>query len=646
MSKESKDRLLEHYQRELTYLRRMGTEFAKQYPKVAGRLELGVDGSPDPHIERLLESFAFLTARIQYNLESEFPLLSTALLGALYPQFLSPVPPMTVARFELDPDQVKLTSAHVIPKHTPLKTKQGECKFRTCYPVELLPVEVTKAEFISPDKFDFISGGVSTVLRLRIQGAAPLSELAISHLRFYLNGDQTLVNTLYELLFSNVNHIRILSKESGAPGSKLPKEAILPVGFGKDEDVLPYPDNAHPGYRLLHEYFTFPEKFLFFDLDFQAQGGEHSEPFPPEADYFDILIMMDQTPKSRLTIDKNTFCLSCTPIINLFHKTTEPIRVDERHVEYLLTPDQRREKFTEIHSILSVSSTSDTDDETGNIEPFFSFSHRMGKQEANKKLAFWQARREHTGRKDIPGTQMFLSFVDLDFDSAVPPAKTVFAHTLCTNRNLAAEMPIGAYLQIEKAAPISDIFTLTKPTQRIDPPLEGKALWRLISHLSLNYLSLDNSEEVRELESISEEIRKLQSTDERRKELEKKQEKLQAKSDDRLKALHEILRLYDISEHGDAARQIEGIREMSCRKVVRRIGTEAWRGFCRGTEITLTYDESEYVGGSAFLFASVLNNFFSLYTSVNSFTRLVIKSKQRKGDWKKWPHQAGEQIVL
>ncbi|OQX27602.1 MAG: hypothetical protein BWK80_04385 [Desulfobacteraceae bacterium IS3] len=607
MSKDSKEHLLEYYQRELTYLRRRGSEFAKQYPKVAGRLELGMDGSPDPHIERMLESFAFLTARIQYNLESEFPLLSTALLGVLYPQFLNPVPSMSVARFELDPTQVKLTSAYLIPKHTSLKTRQNECRFRTSYPVELWPMEVGAAEFMSPDKFDFIKDGVSTVLRLHIvsQGEA-FSNLLIPRLRFYLNGDRILVNTLYEHLFSNV--LRIVISADGKPVLNLPADAILPVGFRSDEDVLPYPANAHSAYRLLHEYFTFPEKFLFFDLDFQKSGGFSPHSLPRDTASFDILIMMDQMPKTSLTVDKNTFCLGCTPIINLFPKTTEPIRIDERHAEYLLIPDQRREKTTEIHSIVSVSTVSESDDASGTLAPFFSFTHQVDKKD-NATLAFWQGRREPTGRKEVPGTQMFLSFVDLGFNPAVPPAKTVFAHTLCTNRNLAEEVPVGALLQIEKTAPVSDIFTLTKPTPRIDPPMEGAALWRLISHLSLNYLSLGESA-------------------------------------DSLKALQEILRLYDVSEHSDTAQQIAGIKDMSCRKVVRRIGTEAWRGFCRGIEITMTFNEREYVGTSAFLFASVLNSFFPLYTSVNSFTRLVIKSEQRKGVWKAWPPTVGEQIVL
>lgn len=595
--------LLEYYKRELTYLRKMGLAFAEQYPKVAGRLELGPDQCPDPHIERLIESFAFLTARIQYDIESEFPRLSTALLGALYPQFLSPVPSMTVARFEVDPTQGKLTSGHVIPKHTPLfaQTQQGQtCRLRTCYPVVLLPVSLNYAGFESTDKFDFLDArpNVSLVLRLRIESqTGPLEELDFNRLRFYLNGDSMLVFSLYELLFNHVVDVAILNQGSEQP-VLLPQDSILPVGFGPDEDVLPYPPNAHDGYRLLQEYFTFPEKFLFLDIDHL----KHSL----SGQFFDILFLLDQMPAERLVIDQSTFCLGCTPIINLFNKTSDPIRLDQRYSEYRINPDKRREKITEIHSIAKVSATADDRDTSMTFEPYFSFNHLM---EEKDHRSFYFARRQGTGRKDLPGTEMFLSFVDLDFNPGIPPASTVFAHTLCTNRRLAEELPAGAVLQIERAAPLSSVYTLSKPTPQIDPPLEGPSLWRLISHLSLNYLSL-------------------------------------SQGDESLKALREILRLYCFSDHPDTQHQISGIQEMSTRQVVRRVGSDAWRGFCRGIEITLVLDERLYVGSSAFLLASVLNRFFPLYVSINSFTQLIIKSKQKEGVWKKWEPMAGDQIIL
>ena len=576
------DQFLEYYKRELTYLRRMGAIFAERYPKIAARLELGIDQCPDPHIERLIEAFAFLTARIQYNLESEFPQISTALLSILYPHFLNPIPSMAIARFEVDPAQSILTTGHLIPKHTPLfaQTEQGHiCRFRTCYPLVLWPLEVTYAGFESTDHFDFldIHPEVALVLRIRIETQQEsLQELEFKYLRFFLNGDRMLVYSLYELLFVHVLYVAILPDDRKEP-IFLPQESIRPVGFEPDEEVLPYPSNAHSAYRLLQEYFTFPEKFLFFDINHLENHSSHR--------YFDILIMLDQSPSSRLTIDKNTFLLGCTPIINLFKKTTEPIRIDGRQHEYLLIPDKRREDTTEIHSILQVSASSIEEDRSKRFEPFFSFNHQMSKKDHK---AYWIARRQRSSRKDLPGTEIFLSFVDLDFNPKVPPTTTVFAHTLCTNRGLAEELPIGAILQIEESAPLSRIFILNKPTPQIDPPLNGETLWRLISHLSLNQLSLADGEES-------------------------------------LKAFKELLSLYGFSDRIDIEQQISGIREMSCKRIIRRIGKDAWRGFVKGLEITLVFDERLYVGSSAFLLASVINRFLPLYVSINSFIQLVIR---------------------
>ena len=599
----SQEDLLLYYQRELTYLRKMGAAFAARYPKVASRLELGADECADPQVERLLEGFAFLTARIQQQTDSQFPEITSALLGLLYPQFLNPVPSMAIARFDADPEQGIPTSGYVIEKHTPLfaSSHQGQtCRFRTCSPVTLWPVEVAYAGFASPAQFDFLDAAtnVATVLRLRLQcQSGTFPALALQRLRFYLHGERAMVNALYELLCCHVLRIAMLPDNSTRPVF-LPEDALVPVGFGVDEEVLPYPPHAHPGYRLLQEYFTFPEKFWFFDL-------AHLNPQVAQTTC-DILILLDQMPQERCTVDRQTFCLGCTPVVNLFPKTTEPIRLDHRKTAYRLIPDVRRERETEIHSILRVSASSSADDTTTTFEPFYSFHHRL---ESRDHQAFWHAKRQPTGRQDLPGTEMFLSFKDLDFTPSQPPTHTVYAHTLCTNRDLAAQLPAGALLQIEAAAPLARVFCLSKPTPQLEPPLAGAALWRLISHLSLNHLSLSEGQ-------------------------------------DSLHALREILQLYSVADRPSIQQQIMGIRQMSCRSVVRRVGTEAWRGFCRGTEVTLRFDEDLYVGSSAVVFASVLNHFFALYASVNTFTQLIVTSQQREGIWKQWPPMAGRQTVL
>lgn len=610
MPVDGREDLLRAYWRELAYLRRMGSAFAETYPKVAGRLELGTDISPDPHVERLIESFAFLTARIQQNLDSDFPEVAVELLNILHPHYLNPIPSMAVAAFEVDPERGKLTSGHLIPKHTPLFTRAAGatdetgalCRFRTCYPVTLWPVAVAEAVFELPARFPFLdaSPDVVSVLRLRIETrAGSLAELGLDRLRFYLNGDRMVTDALYEMLFGQCAGVVLLPEgDLSRSPVRLKPDALKPVGFERDEEVLPYPAFSQPAYRLVQEYFTFPQKYLFADVTGLERHGSETA--------FDILVLLRQAPGNRLEIGRDNFVLGATPVINLFPRTTEPIRLDHRRAEYPLVPDARRERFTEIHSILSVSGSSNPRTQARVYEPFYSFNHHMAER---GQRAFWHARRMPSLRKDVPGSEMLLTLVDLDFQPFQPPSETIYAHTLCTNRQLAVQLLSGALLQTDVAAPVSRIVCLTKPTPQIAPPSDGSTLWRLISHLSLNYLSFSTGEES-------------------------------------LKALREILKLYCSSEHAVAHQQIQGIREMSLRRTVQRVGSQAWRGFANGTEVTLTFDETAYVGGGAFLLASVLNRFFALYTSVNSFTQTVAKSQQREGVWKRWQPLAGEQTVL
>jgi len=595
--------LLRYYNSELSYLRRMGAAFARRYPRIGANLELSAFQSADPNVERLIESFAFLTARLQRRLDQEFPEITAALLGVLYPHLVNPVPPMAIARFDVDPDQGKLTTGYRIPAGAPLFAQTAEgfiCRFRTCYPVMLWPLQPLSAGFESPAQFDFLDNAadVASVLRLRLSAVGlNLEELSLRKLRFHIDGEATLVNTLYELLFCHALRVAILPGNGKAP-VYLPQRSILPVGFEPEDEVIPYPSHALPAYRLLQEYFLFPEKYHFFDIDHldACLSGKT----------LDILILLDRVPQARMAVDRRTFSLGCAPIINLFRKTTEPIRVDQRQHEYLLEPDMRRERTTEIHSILSVSASSNPMEETLEMDPFYSFRHRL---DGRMQRAFWYPRRVPTRRPGLPGTDILISFVDLDFNPKLPPEQVVYAHTLCTNREFATQLPAGALLQIEDSAPLTHISCLGKPTFPVYPPLGGRTLWYLISNLSLNYLSLSGGR-------------------------------------GSLDALREILRFYAFSDQPSAYQQVQGIREMSCRRVTRRVGKEPWRGFCQGTEVTLTFDESLYVGSGAFLLGSVLNRFLPLYASINSFTQVVIRSIQREDEWKRWPPLAGLQEVL
>lgn len=597
--------ILEYYQRELIYLREQGAAFARRYPRVAARMDVGGEESPDPHVERLIESFAFLTARLQKNLDSEFPEIPTALLGALYPHLVSPIPSMAIARLHVDPEKARSVDGFFVPDNTPLYASADHgitCRFRTCYPSTLWPADVVEAGFGSPEPYGFLDheAQVETVLRVRLRclGNLTFADIAPDRLRFHINADPITAGALYELIFNRVLGVAVIPEGATEPGRRLPPDSIRTVGFKDDEDVIPFPPNVHQAYRLLQEYFTFPKKFLFFDIEGLGGFGNGQEA--------DLLFLLSGRAFRRMAVDSGTFMLGCTPVINLFSKVSEPIRVDQTRTEYHLIPDSRWERSTEIHSILKVSATSNHEDDSRTIRPFFSYDHRSS---LDGQKAFWIARRHPSFRSDLSGTEMHLSFVDLGFAPTRPATQVAFAHTLCTNRGLAEQLPPGAEFESELDKVVMRVECLDRPTRQIDPPTRGETLWRLVSHLSLNHLSLSNEEQA-------------------------------------LIALKEILRLYSPSDDARTASQISGLHSLSAEPVVRRVGADAWRGFCRGTQVTLCIDEGHFVGGNAFLLASVLERFLPLYASINSFTQLVLTSRQRDGIWKTWPPRLGENIVL
>jgi type VI secretion system protein ImpG len=594
-----REELLKFYRDELSYLRRMGGEFKKHYAKLASRLEISDNECTDPHVERLIQSFAFLTARLQRNLRDEFPEITTALLGTLYPQLINPVPAMAIAQFKSDQ---KTTTGNFVPRLTRLFYDTPEkltCRFRTCYPVTVWPLKVSAASLEDPGQIAFLSAETNVAAALSIelectQGA--LKDLELKHLRFFLNGDAIAVNTLYEWLFTHVRKIALLPEGKTKP-VYLPPDSIKEVGFGVEEEALPYPSNAHPAYRLLQEYFSFPAKYHFFDIHHLQHHGS--------AKKFAIYFLFDQMPPRNPAISAKTFALGCTPVINLFNKTTEPIRLDHKSFEYPLIPDKRRESTTEIHSILSVSAYPDPDKSGQRLEPFYSYDHYM---DGSRHRAFWYATRRESNRKEIPGTEMFLSFLDLNFKPTDPPVQTVYAHTLCTNRELTRKIPDDAPLQLEEKL-LYDISLIGRPSLPQSPLLGGPTAWRLISHLSLNHLSL-------------------------------------AEGSDSLNALREILGLYCVSNRPSALNQIAGITHMTVARKSMYIGEDAWRGFCRGTGITLTFDEDLYRGSGAFLMGAVLNSFFGLYTAVNSFTQLTIKKlSQPETIWKQWEPRTRDETL-
>lgn len=593
--------LLEHYERELLYVRRAGEAFARSYPKIARRLALGPDQAADPNVERLIESFAFLTGRLQLNLDREFPRFTEALLGILHPQLVAPVPPMGIAQMEPAPGDGQLTGGFTVPRGTALHAlAEGStrCRFRTAYDVTLWPLALTEAAVEPTERYDFIdSGEAASVLRLRLETRNQVFEnLPIESLRLFLNGEPVLNAALHELLLCGM--VEIVYLMPGKPPVRMRGDDLLrPVGFEPDQSVLPHPRHAQPAYGLLQEYFEFPQKFDFYDL--ALPGGRLS------GSVVDVLILVSRPLPNRLTVRRDCFKLGCTPIVNLFTRSAEPVRLNHKRTSYRVVADAMRERTTEIHSVLEVTGMRDADGARRAYVPLFSFQHASADADPR---GFWLASREPTQREDVPGTDVYLSLHHLDLDPAEPADETLLVRVACTNRGLAEQVPAGAVLMIEEAAPVAAIRCLNKPTAGRPAPIGGTSAWKLVSHLSVNHLSLTGDPEG-------------------------------------LRALQAILGLY-APEDATAHNQLRGLNALSSRPVLHRIGQDAWRGFVRGLELTVDIDERNFVGASPLVFGGVLSRFLGLYVNVNAFAQLRLRSVQRGGIWKTWPRLAGNQPVL
>lgn len=612
-----RDELLAYYERELAYVRQLGAEFAAKYPKVAARLMLEPSRCEDPHVERLLEAFAFLCARVHLKLDDEFPELTQALLTVLYPHFLRPVPSMTVVEFHLDPKQGQLTTGLKVPRDSMLFARPVNgyrCPFRTTADVWLWPVEVSHAQWTTPERLDppIKAPDCAGALRVKLRTRSDLnfSTLGLDRLRFFLNGEPSLVYPLYEMLGNAT--LRIIARDASSTSRARPIELhpsqLRPLGFEEDEAMLPYGRRSFSGYRLLQEYFCFPEKFLFYELTGLEALRDSS--FSSEIEILFLFApteRQDWEPILQMGVAAKTIRLNATPAINLFPQTADPILVENTRYEYPVVPDVRRGDVLEVFSIEDVVATNPRTMEIEKFEPFFSYRHSASQRQ---NALFWYATRRQGPGWQGKGTDLFLTLVDLEGRGRAPQFDTVTVRTLCTNREIPSRVQMGnesGDFELDAPLPVEKTVALRKPSPTVRPVLGSGSFWRLISHLSLNYLSL--VEEGRE-------------------------------------ALQEILRLYAPSAPGSTERQIDGILEVANRRHFARVVDDAGIAFVRGTRVEMLLDEDYFVGASAFLFGAVTDRFLSQYVSLNSFSQLEVRTKQRREVLRRWPVRAGKTILL
>jgi type VI secretion system protein ImpG len=617
-------RLLEYYNRELQFMRETGAEFARVYPRVAARLGLDELECADPYVERLLEGFAFLAARVQLKLDARHPQFTQQLMELVYPGFLAPIPSAAVVEITPDLEEGSLKEGVLVPRGSSLKTPlaKGErtsCEFRTAQDVTLWPLTVTDAKYLSGT--GAVSGQGLAVdsrtraairLRLATAGGIPIAALPVDALNFYIKATPGVASRIYEQIHANCISVRVRALPALSAETALPARSVTEVGFDDRSALLPLPRAGFGGFRLLQEYFILPERFMFVGLTGLAQALRSCS-----GNEVEITLLLDRVqPALENALDTAQFRLNCTPIINLFPKSCGRVELHGRDVEYHVLPDRNRPQDFEVYSIEKLTGITRAGGGNFPIAPFYSAAHRSA---ANEDRAYYTIQRRprlasmrqtRTGeRTSYLGSECFISVADSAqrFESGEAPQADVEA--LCTNRDLPLHASFGkgrTDFLLETGAPVACIRSITGPTAPRPAPSWGESSWRLISHLSLNYLSIESQG---------------------------------------VALLRDFLALYADQNDSVATRQIEGLKAIAFTPIVRRMPVPGPISHGRGLGITLTLDDDAFEGTGLLPLSAALERFFGRYVSLNSFTQLRVSSATR-GEIKQWPVRIGRRHIL
>lgn len=617
-------KFLRYYNQELQHLREVGGEFAKEFPKIAGRLGLEGFDCADPYVERLLEGFSFLAARIQLKIDAEFPRFTQHLAELVYPHLLAPTPSMTVVQMNPDMRNPALASGFTIPRQTVLNSVVPNadvtaCEYRTAHEVTLWPLQLVDAKFFT---YGGQQAGVDMQLppnvkagmrfRLRLGDGFSFQNLALDKLTLYIRGGDDLPMRIYEKLFSSIEGVLVNAPRGVQAGYKLlPKSSLKTLGFDEQDALLPSHKQSFQGYRLLQEYFAFPQRFMFFELTGLRQAlqscGDRE---------VDITILLNRGDVIlEQTVDISYFALNCTPAVNLFPHRADRIPVNEKQFEYHVVPTRAHPMDFEIYQVTDVAGYGNGPEALQTYESFYSAKDLSTLHQAK---AFYQIRREKRmlserqrlagPRTSYIGSEVFVSIVDGNNTPYPPDLMQIGLGVLCTNRDLPLSMSLGigrTDFLVMAEAPTESVRVLAGPSQPFPSFAEGAMAWRFINHLSLNYLTLVDTD-----------------------------------PQQGAVALRELLALY--AHEGDASsqRQVEGVRTVSSARITRRMPSPGPITFGRGLQLTITLEDNAFEGTGPFLLGAVLNHFFAQYVSINSFTETVVKTVSR-GEIMRWPSKVG-----
>lgn len=586
--------LKQRFAEELRYLRELGREFAEDNPQLAQFLG---DQAGDPDVERLLEGFAFLTAKLGLKIDDDLPELTHPLLQMLWPNYLRPLPSATIIRFTPLPNAI--SQRKVIPKGTRLFANPVDgisCEFRTCTDVNLYPLALHAVS-------DAHSREASTLrIDLNVLTQQPLDNLECDQLDFHLGGDNATALTLYLWLAHYLKSITLYINNT--PYRLNPDDLGFP-GFTPNEALLPYPRNVFDGYRILQEYFVFPQRFHFFSLTRLAKVWPAVTTGQIR---FEFQFSRPKPVNTHLrTSDLHLFC---APAVNLFRHDAEPIMLDGRSQERRISTTGNRQDAYEIFSVDHVAGWDAADkerkgDPLRRFTPFESFQHEIEHARGRTALYFRTHIEESHGRE---GLRHRIAFVRGDESLYIGENEAASIELTCTNRDLPQRLGVGDVSRSTEATPSFATYTnLIAPTRSYRPVLDSSLHWTLISNLSLNYLSLLSAEPLKAV------IR-----------------------------AYDFAALHDLQQARATRKRLNGIQDAVTTPI-------DWlmKGLpVRGVQTRLKLDQKAFLcEGELYLFASVLSHFFALYASINSFHRLEVINTTNNERYE-WPLLTGRQPVI
>ena len=586
------DILSEYYQYELSHLRSAGTEFAAKFPKIARRLDLSASESSDPHVERLIESFAFLAGKLQKQIDDQFPEIASALLNVLCEPLMLPTPSCVMVNFDIDIPRASRSPGFLVPKNTMLyaTSHSGElCSFSTSHDLRLWPIEITNVGIVQKEHIPTYYARSTFFLNISVKYNGHAGSQTPEKLRFYINANALLRGKIFSSIFMCEEKILFYKDKQF---SFIPQ--ITNIGLEDNESLFPYPSNVFNGFRLLHEYFSFAEKFLGFEITIPKTADIRGE------STFYIPMRNDVS----MQLSTKNFLLSSVPAVNLFPKVTEPLRLDHKQVEQRLIPDYRRYHTNEIYSINKMVVVDTKKNDEIEVPEFFSCNHPIATSESDDQF-FWTSKRKKSYLANALGEDIHLSFVDINFNPQIPADKIIYAHTLCTNRHVAEQIPANAMLKIEVSAPAKSIYCLERPTIQRSSIKSGEVLWKLISALSLNSISFNS---------------------------------------DGIKKIKEVVNIFANVTRSSIVGEVHAIADVKCERKNKRITSQTWQGFAMGSSIEMTFDES--ISNFGIPLSMVISKFLSSYTSINTFTEVLVKSTAQNEVIKTWDQTFGVQNYL